>query len=76
MKSAEKFLNCHILSDSGLEALETILYLIYKENPTIDYSPILINVVSYLLVYLPSGEAYAVTKKMIARSTTMLADED
>ena len=63
-KPSTPFICLHYLNLNGLKSLELIVHLINKEKH-IEYSPILINFISLLLLYLPIEEAYCVTQKMI-----------
>lgn len=67
------FLHTHCLNKTGLDNLEVVVHLLYKEK-FIEYSPILINTIAILLIYLPVEEAYCVVQKMMEKSATLLGD--
>lgn len=63
----------HYLNDHGLENLETVIYLLNKEC-VIEYAPMLINAVAFLLIYLPVDETYCVAKRMMESSLKLCLD--
>jgi hypothetical protein len=67
------FLHTHCLNETGLDNLEIVVHLLYKQK-FIDYSPILINTIAILLIYLPVEETYCVVQKMMEKSATLLGD--
>ena len=58
-KEGMKFLGIHCLNETGQLALETILSILYKQFP-LEYTPILVQVLSLLLIYLAPGEAFII----------------
>ena len=67
------FLKLTYLNEKGLLNLEMIVHLINKEK-MIEYSPVLINSIAILLIYLPVEETFWVVQKMIESSTELLGD--
>ena len=70
---SKPFLYDHCLNETGVKNLETVVHLIYKEK-FIEYSPVLINTIAILLIYLPVAETFWVVQKMMAHSATLIGD--
>lgn len=70
---SKPFLVNHCLNETGLKNLEIIVHLAHKQK-FIEYSPVLINTISILLIYLPVEEAYCVVEKMMEESSKLLRD--
>lgn len=58
------FLHTTCLNAKGMKNLETVVHLINKET-MIEYSPMMINSIALLLLYLPIEETYCVASKMV-----------
>ena len=54
---SKPFIYTSVLTDKGLKNLETVVHFLNKEKH-IEYSPIMINTVAIMLIYLPLEEAY------------------
>lgn len=61
---AQKTLEYHCLNQKGLEELEIILALLFKERH-IKHSPMMIPVCSLLLIYLKPAEVYHLMAELI-----------
>ena len=67
------FVHNHYLNETGMNNLEIVVHLLNKEKH-IEYSPVLINSIALLLIYLPVEETYCVAQKMMETSSKILAD--
>jgi len=70
---ARAFIKSHTLTAKGLENLELIIHVLNKRK-MIEFNPILINVASLLLVYMPAFEVLGVLQALIDKSTKQFAD--
>lgn len=64
---AAKTLEYHCLNQKGLEELEIILALLFKERH-IKHSPMMIPVASLLLIYLKPAEVYHLMAELVTQS--------
>lgn len=56
-RPSKPFLHAYYLNEKGVNDLEIVVHLLNKEKH-IEYSPMLINSIALLLVYLPVEETY------------------
>jgi hypothetical protein len=61
---ATKTLEYHCLNQKGLDELEIIMALLYKERH-IKHSPLMIPVTSLLLIYLKPAEVYHLVAELL-----------
>ena len=67
------FVSNNCLNELGLKNLEAVVHLIYKQK-FIEYSPVLINTIAILLIYLPVEETFCVVQEMIETSAKLLGN--
>ena len=70
---SKPFIYRTVLTEKGMKNLETIVHFLNKEKH-IEYSPIMINTISIMLIYLSLEETYWVVKKMMEKSAKLLGD--
>lgn len=69
-KMAGKTLEYSCLNEKGLQELEIILSLLFKERH-IKHSPMMISVASLLLIFMKPSEAYHVMSTLVESSYEM-----
>ena len=63
--SIEESLPFHYLSEEGLLRVKEIMWMLNTNYPIIEYSPLVIKIVSLFLVFLPKEETYYIMIKLI-----------
>ena len=66
-RMAQKTLEYHVLNQKGLDELEVILALLFKERQ-IKHSPLTIPVCSMLLIYLKPCEVFHIMSELLTSS--------
>lgn len=64
-KLLEERLPFHYLNEKGIQALKEVTWLLNAVLPKIEYCPMLLNIASLLLIFMPKEETYEVLRNII-----------
>lgn len=67
----EENLTFHFLNTQGLESCKELLWLLYSVVPCIEFSPLLLKIISLCLIFMSKHETYLCIKQLIITDYSM-----